>query len=118
MLVDGWQLSGKSGSLLLDKQGFIRDCTPYIEDLFEYPRAYLITHHIGKLIPYLAEFPLMIGSNLNPKLSLRSRLGVSFDAIRSDSTVFASYLSVCMVGHDGKRRPRLTVTAVSPATYD
>lgn len=118
MLVNGGYLLGESGALLLDRQGFIQDCTPSIEDIFEYPQIYLITRPIYKLIPYLADIPLMKGGDLNPKLRLLCRLGMMFDAIRRDSSVFASCLSLSMVGRDGKQHPRLTVTALTPASHD
>lgn len=109
MLLKDWSIRREPAALLLGNDGSIGDCTSFAEDLFAYPRAHLITRPVDNLIPRLAELPLMLGEEPNPKLLLLCNLGTVFEARRRDGKSFNCYLSVSQVGHEGERRIRLTV---------
>lgn len=101
-------------ALLLHGNGIIEDCTPRAESLFGYSRLQLAARPVDLLLPDLAEFPLLVRGEPNPRLLLLCRLGTPFEARRCDATLFSCKLSLSFVGPDSTRRLRLTVAPLHP----
>ena len=105
--------------LMLDGDGFIRDCDAAAEDLFKYRRSELVGQQISLLLPELAGFNLLEKGQPNPHLRHRCRIGREFRAVAKDGQAFVGKL--CLNLLDGSGHARLTLvfcpTAVA-ADYD
>ncbi|MFA7269089.1 MAG: PAS domain S-box protein [Sterolibacterium sp.] len=96
-------------ALMLDPVGMIRGCNGAAAALFGYANDEISGVHVSKLLPRLAEFDLMCGETINPRLRFLCRSGEQFHAIRRDGARFAGAVFVIDLGNPSQRCLHLIV---------
>jgi hypothetical protein len=101
----GWR---EPAALILDEGGIIRDCNN-TEELFGYKLRELLSQHISKLLPQLAEFELIQDGQFNPRFSYLCRCGHLFKAQSQDGDTFLSELDPVSLARAERRILKLYI---------
>lgn len=81
-------IHSENGVLILDDQSVIQHCNRKGSELFGANDKSLINHHIAKVLPHLADMPLICNEQINPRLRFLSRAGHYFEAVGNDGVHF------------------------------
>lgn len=94
---------------ILDKSGNIRDCNKTSEELFGYSLRELISQHISKLLPQLAELEVIHDGQFNRQFVYLCHCGCLFIAQNHYGVTFPSELCLVNLSHAGTQVLKLFV---------
>lgn len=102
--------------LTLNENGMIRDCSRACGRLFGCVPSELMWRHISVLLPQLADIPLMLGEQINPRLRFLSHIGRQFEAVGMSGVRFVSEIFFTDIENLGRHYLHLVICPVGNAT--
>jgi PAS domain-containing protein len=81
-------IHAENGVFILDDDCVIQHCNRKGSELFGFNPKSLISHHVAKVFPHLADMPLICNEQINPRLRFLSRAGHYFEAVGNDGVHF------------------------------
>ncbi|MBS3954862.1 MAG: hypothetical protein KGZ88_18060 [Methylomicrobium sp.] len=81
-------IHAENGVFILDENCVIQHCNGKGSELFGFNPKSLISHPVAKVLPHLADMPLICNEEINPRLRFLSRAGHYFEAVGNDGVHF------------------------------
>ncbi|MCD2452485.1 PAS domain-containing protein [Methylicorpusculum oleiharenae] len=109
-------IHAENGVFILDDSCVIQHCNGKGSELFGFKPKSLISHHVAKVLPHLADLPLICNEQINPRLRFLSRAGHYFEAVGNDGVHFKCGLIFNLKKYQDKDYVQLIICPISADT--